>query len=428
MSVSYDVIRKKFPDVFCLDNLRRIHKRNQDDIIVSFVDFLMYAEDYYLIKYAGKLSKTAWWLFSLLKGLVRRDGYVKLSYSDIMAYYCIDGKSAISKPTFFKYVDELESFGLVRRYNNKKFFGTGYQNDSNTYVVISCAKEILDICREVAHGGSFRELVLESDNVAPVMDNVSDKPKKQINKNADMKAVYEDNKSYYEDCWSTIEDFFEFLGEGNKSGRISLSRKAKILSVMRDIDVDVSTVEYAVSQTIKRGIRSEKYFLKIIKNIYDDSSNDTQDVSGVQSRYMNREPNRECMSKERYIKERGYMLEDLEYHKYIIEEFDSVDERDMNDYERKLYRAARVLEHKAKAHKEGKKVSTERRMLLEEKYGIYERQRIEKNHDRTVTWFYDVERTKMVPIEDMRKIKRKHKDLFKMYKYMYPDGRYYDGL
>lgn len=125
------------------------------------------------------------------------------------------------------------------------------------------------------------------------------------------------------------------------------------------------------------------------------------------------------------------MLVDIGYYQYVIQDLKDIDERDMNDYERKLYKAARALEHKSNKHSEWAGYALKRREFLLKEYGIYECQCIEKNHDRSLTWAYkkySKNPEDMVPLSKMKEIKRKHKDLFKMYKYMYPDRRYYGGL
>lgn len=413
MEVSYDVIRRKFPDVFCVDNIRRIYKQNSDELSMSFVDFLFYTEDYYLLKYAGKLSKTAWWLFSLLKVLVRYNGFVKLSHKDVLSYFRIEGKEAISKPTFFKYIDELESFGIVRRYNNKRLFNTQYQNDSNTYVVISCVDEVLEICKRVTDRTSFRELVLGS-YVEPQV-----KKKKRKSDEKSDSDWYKEISAYYADIWPVFESFFEFLGKKNKTGRISLSRKVKIARFCYERDDCDENVTYAFYQQMKRNINNEKYAYAILKGMEGEVAPPIES-DGHSS------PVEMGMTKAEYEFHRNALLDgsNLDYYRELLNLLSGRDK--FNEYEQRLYDAATVISRKMEVHEDNFGRSDKRMDLLEDDYGIIERFTYDRKFNKIVTWFYRDD--SVVPLAVMRDIKQKHRQLFDFYKYEIPDGRYYNGL
>ena len=67
---------------YSISNLREIYKNN-DNIKLSFIDFIFCVEDYYTIAWSTRMSRNSWLIFSWLRTLVRYDGYVKLSFSDI---------------------------------------------------------------------------------------------------------------------------------------------------------------------------------------------------------------------------------------------------------------------------------------------------------------------------------------------------------
>ena len=140
---NYKYLKSKVSDFFCVDNLREIYESDDYDFRVSFVDFLMCIEDFYTFVYSPKLSKNSWLLFTWLRTLVRYDGYVRLSYKDVSSKFNDGNTVMMSKPTFFKCITELESYGLVKRLSNKKLFHNEYQNDTNTYIVISKIDDIL---------------------------------------------------------------------------------------------------------------------------------------------------------------------------------------------------------------------------------------------------------------------------------------------
>lgn len=67
--------------------------------------------------------------------------------------------------------------------------------------------------------------------------------------------------------------------------------------------------------------------------------------------------------------------------------------------------------------------------MLCEKYGIYEFVVIDRHFNRIISWRYGGdEDDELVPLNIMKQMKSKHKELFAMYKYEIPDVRYYDGL
>lgn len=426
MEISYDVIRRKFPNAFCVDNLRIVYKANRDELSMSFVDFLMYAEDYYVLKYSNVLSKTAWWLFSLLRHLVRYDGFVKLSYSDVMNYFG-GGESSISKPTFFKYIGELEQFGLVKRFNNKKLFDTKYQNDSNTYVVIGCIDEIVEICKQITDMKSFRANVLSDNDVG----EITQQTKRKLSDGKTDVEEYNELIDYYEPVISSIEDLFEFLGRQNKSGKIALSRKLKILNFLYEMEVYNEDIDYAVAQTIKKNIKSEKYFFGILRNMYknDEQSSDDEN-DDLRQKYANNDNTSSGMSYEEYLSERRLLLNSmdrLEHYKSVI--FRLKDKR-RNSYEQKLYNAAIIISNKIDGYSDayGER-SANRRMMLRKKYGIYEFTSIDKHFNRIILWRYgEDDDCEIVPLSVMKKIKADNKSLFDVYKYEIPNGRYYNGL
>lgn len=412
MEVSYDVIRRKFPDVYCVDNLRHIYKRN--DLSMSFTDFLLYVEDYYLLKYAGTLSKTGWWLFSLLRYLVRYDGFVKLSYKDILNRFRIEGKEAISKPTFFKYVDELESLGLIKRYNNKKLFNTNYQNDSNTYVVLGQVEDIVDICLQVTDRKSFEQLVL-GEEVKP-----EPKKKKKPKSGKSDAELYQEISTYYADIWPEVEKYFAFLGCKNKTKKIALSKKVRIAKFFYERDDYDESILYAMEQAMSRNIDKEAYMFAILRNIgegeipggYYDGGN-TQTISSMsEAEYKEQVHELMCGGNPFYYQE-------------LLERLSRRDS--LNEYEQRLYEVSMQISRKMDIHDANYDRMDIRRDLLDEKYGISEIIGWDKKFNHIIRWQY-IKGGKMVPLDVIKQIKQDHPDLFEFYKYEMPDRRYYNGL
>lgn len=254
----YKQLKSSVDDFYCMDNLRAIYSDDKNDIMISFVDFLMCIEDFYVFVYSHKVSRTAWMVFTWIKTLVRYDGCVKLSYKDIVNKFG-DG-NVLSKPTFFKYVAELESYGLIKRVANKRLFNSEYQNDANTYMVVSKVNEILPLLS----GMDSREDFYEELNLNFGVNVVAKEKVKKIQSNNDEKQyTYEQVMEEYVDVKTELNDFFLFLGSKNKSGKIAKSRQEKILNVIRNIYPYDDDLKYAISQTISKGVKNERYLYAI---------------------------------------------------------------------------------------------------------------------------------------------------------------------
>lgn len=418
--VKYKQLKSKADDFFCIDNLRAIYGDEKHKILISFVDFLMCIEDFYTFVYSHKVSRTAWMLFTWLKTLVRYDGCVKLSYKDIISRFG-DG-TVLSKPTFFKYISELESYGLIKRIMNKKLFNTEYQNDSNTYMVISKVNEILPLLHGIGNREEFYEVLSSNFGLKVVANEKANKNKSQKGNNKKYTYEYVMNEEYV-DVKTEIEDFFLFLGSANKSGKIAKSRKEKFLNIIMDIYPCNDDLNYAISQTISKGVKNEKYLYAILKNLYnldsdeDGEENDTE--KELKAKYKIKtafKGNSGKIDEDMYHQLAGMIVSKRSGYKTVfkkLKEYGIIKYGAGNQYEQRLVDACKKLKAKEMLLKKASCVRGDRMALLDE-YDIHEYVGFSSTFNESIYWYYGNDETNIVPLDVIKKIADDVPEMFEL--------------
>lgn len=416
---NYNYLKSKVSDFFCVDNLRTIYDSDEYDFRVSFLDFLLCIEDFYTFVYSPKLSKNSWLLFTWLRTLVRYDGYVRLSYKDVSSKFN-DGKSVMmSKPTFFKCITELESYGLVKRIANKKLFHSEYQNDVNTYIVISKIDDILPLLDGMKTQSEFYGILRKE------FFDVSQreiKPKKKQQQN-EMKYSYEDVMDEYEDVQQEILDFFTFLGSANKSGKIAKSRQLKILNYIREIYPYQEDLSYAITQTISKGVKSEKYLFAILRNLYDKEEKQDEDDNSVDTKLKKKYKSKTNtynqksvgIDKEQFNQLKSMILSKRSGYKKVLQklkELGIIDKGCSNAYEQKLLDACNKLKRKEEILKEASYIRGDRMEILE-RHNIHEYVDFDRTFNEIIYWYYGDDISDIVPLSVIDKLKKQYPNEFK---------------
>lgn len=415
---NYRYLKSKVSDFFCVANLRTIYESDKYDFRVSFLDFLMCIEDFYTFVYSPKLSKNSWLLFTWLRTLVRYDGYVRLSYKDVSSKFN-DGKSVMmSKPTFFKCVTELESYGLVKRISNKKLFNSEYQNDVNTYIVISKIDDILPLLDGMKTQSEFYDILRHE-----FFDIEKKEIKtKQTKTESNYQYTYEDVMQDYVAVENVIKDFFTFLGSANKTGKIAKSRQLKILNLVREIYPSDADLSYAITQTISKGIKNEKYLLAILRNLYGGNDEQTQqDENEVDAKLKRKYKTKNTynrthngMEKDQFITLQEMIFAKKSGYKKVLQklkELGIIDNGCSNTYEQKLLDACNKLKRKEKILKEASYIRGDRMAILEEK-GISEYVDLDKTFNEVIYWYYGDDESDIVPLSVIKKLGNKYPDAF----------------
>lgn len=423
----YTYLKSKVNDFFCIDNLREIYEDDTYDFRVSFLDFLLCIEDFYTFVYSPKLTKNAWLLFTWLRTLVRYDGYVNLSHKDVSNKFDDGNSKMMSKPTFFKCINELESYGLVKRISKKRLFNNKYQNDANTYIVISKMESIIPLLDGMQTQTEFYSIL--KNNFFDVKKKV--KPtKKQTKKESN----YEEFMSEYKSIKTEIKDFFEFLGSKNKSGKIAKSRMENIANVLMEIYPYDKDLSYAIGQTISKGVKNEKYLYAILRNIYNDAKeekSDNEKENELKQKY--KKQNKVSYQKNQGIDENRYkelakkILAKRTGYKFVLQELKEcgiIDSSIHNPYEQRLIDACNKRKQKEAMLKESSYNRSDRMAMLE-KYGVYECISYDnKTFNEAIHWVYEDD--SIVPLSVIDKIKKQNPKHFNFNKAQVVNGEIYN--
>lgn len=415
--LDYKYLKSKVSDFFCVENLREIYDMDKYDFRVSFLDFLLCIEDFYTFVYSPRLSKNAWLLFTWLRTLVRYDGYVRLSYKDVSSKFN-NGKSVMmSKPTFFKCVSELESYGLVKRVSNKKLFDAKYQNDVNTYIVISKIDDIVPLLNGMKTQSEFYGILRKE------FFSVDKKEvKKKTTTSATDKISGDKIMEEYKLVKQELLDLFSFLGSANKSGRIAKTRQENILNVIYEFYPHEDDLSYAISQTISKGVKNEKYLYAILRNMLEGETNEEVSTNDVDSKLKDKykakttysqKPN--GISQEQYIQFRTLILSKKSGYKKVLQKFKEtgiIDKGTANAQEQRLYDVCVKLKAKEDLLKQASYIRGDRMAILE-KHNIYEYVGSDKRFNEVIHWCYNSDDS-VVPLSVIKELSKKHPSEFKL--------------
>lgn len=405
---------------YSISNLREIYKNN-DNIKLSFIDFIFCVEDYYTIAWSTRMSRNSWLIFSWLRTLVRYDGYVKLSFSDISSKFC--DKNVISKPTFFKCINELDEMGLVKKVKNIKQFDSGYQNDTNTYIVLSKLDEMLPIIENVDKHENFYAILKEKySNI-----KAESKPKENTKKNTgEYKQEYEQFLKKYHKIKSEIIDFFEFLASGNKTGKIANSRKSNIINKIEEFQPSENDLSYCIQQTILKNAKSEKYLYAILRNIYQKPKAEKVDrkTKELQTKYKRTYPTKSNagfhLDNDTINKYKKELKASENAYKYIEPELQKIREKTEAELALvKLCDEARYREKMIEVY--DVKLGVKRKKFLRT-LGVYELSWRDENFNMLYAWSHDKwDETDLLSYKEIKQIADKYPKYFKFGKYQYMD-------
>ena len=193
----------------------------------------------------------------------------------------------------------------------------------------------------------------------------NEKPKSKKKSNISDKIRYKVlMKTAFKEIKSEMKEFFDFLGSYNKTGNIADSRKVKILEATKEYaDEDIV---YAMNLTMRNTVSGnnpyrERYFLKILKNLYEEeNTDDVNDVAvklskkadeKLKANNKNNKPNNNNGSKTKidiYKRDLERMKTISGYYQECLTKY----KNGSNDIEKKLYKFAISIKRKFDAFDE----------------------------------------------------------------------------
>lgn len=258
---------------------------------ISFDTFVSLLDDYYTIEYSGSLNRTTFLVFKFFLILTRYDGFIKISYDEFIKKFCCTG-AKIGKTTLRKCIQELIDKDLICAMETDNVLENGsYLNGCKVYGIVDKSNVIYQLCDiKLLHKqadiftlmslykkqDSKRKYLFNIDGLeVDTKENVKTTKKKKKSNLSDKTRYKALMKTLFKNIKNEMEEFFEFLGSYNKTGQIALSRKVKILDATKHYaDEDII---YAINLTMRNTLTGnnpyrERYFLKILRNLYDEDS------------------------------------------------------------------------------------------------------------------------------------------------------------
>ena len=396
--------------VFKYYDLKAVFKKSNPYKTLDFADFMEILNDYYRFKYAIYLSKTAWLVFEWIRFLCRFDGFVTISYKDVLKTFC-HGDLKISKPTFYKCIKELDDVGLIYKMGTHVVEDDRPSTTENAYGIVDMTERILEICDLVEKSGIHHLTVMKIYNIE--CEYPPETPKAQREEilkreRAEKKAhppkmIYRLLMAKMNDLSSTFNEFFDFLGSYNSSGKIALSRKIKILERFKyyyDGDFTNDDITDAIMRTMKNTVngknpKKENYTFSILRNMEDipeeKSDNEIANrLSEKASEKLNKDRKlkyvkpSDIVSADEFKKESKLLLTVEGYYRTALTKY----KNPQDENGKKLLKAAQIIKHKFDTYKQNITVETNRIKLLE-KHGIYEYAEYTKGWNRRIGWCDD---------------------------------------
>lgn len=406
---------------------------------LTFSDFLLLLDDFYLFAYSSKLKRSTWQVFNWLRYITRNDGFAKISYPDLIAMFCRGGEK-MSSPTFFKCIEELVENELILKVNTKRVYNGKYQNGDNAYAIVSKTDIIYSMC-DVLHETPGITPYEAYEKAIGLQPEEAKKVKPQPKEGSTGSKVSDKNKlklimvKDYRPVKDVVEKFFTFLGSYNKSNNIALSRKLDILVTIRDeyltIGFNLDDIVYAMKQTMAKtsnksqNFKRERYMFAILNNqieyeeeepeneVADKLSKEAQDEITVNYKggYY------DVLDEADYKVELKKISTISNYHKQVINAYgDKVD-----GYEAKLVSIAKLIDKKLENYASHKKMSIQRIRLLGG-HSIAEYVEFDNKWNRLISWVYE-EDEKPVPLSVLKEIKALRPEVFVFSKYELFDSK-----
>lgn len=374
---------------------------------ITFDKFLNVMNDYYLIKFSSSLSRNAWLVFCWLRSVSYEDGFVQDSYDSLVSLFCKYGGTKISKPTFFKCISELEKADLIVS------IGTKDKNLSGKNIYCICDKtyivyQLCDIIDGKVNMPTAMALdILEHKKQNTLFDVDENTPpktaKKKRHKLSDDKRYSLLMKSFFRPISNEIEDFFTFIGSYNRTGRISVSRKVKILLGLKEYlacDFELSDFVYAFNLTMKNTVRGnnpyrERYMFKVLENMceYEDVDNEVADELSKKAEKklssQHQKPHyqsRPSISKVEYDSEKQKLMRVEKHYRFVIDRYSK--DAPISEYEDNLYRLALAIKKKFDAYSANGDIDYERMMYLRG-LGYFEYFSYDSKWNRVFAWKTD---------------------------------------
>lgn len=337
---------------------------------ISFDKFLNLLDEYYLFTYSAKLSRNCWLVFQWLRYMSKRDGFVYASYDKIIEVFCKDGDK-ISKPTFFKCIDELVEKDLITSINTKTCLNGAMIKGCNIYGIVDKTYKVYEICDIIEHNSNINLIQaiyeIESKNKKPLFNVDGDNIKKS--KNNDKPKLKDEHKfkllmnTVFKDIKKDIEEFFVFIGSYNKTGKIALSRKLKILLGLKEYigyGFDLGDFVYAFNITMRNtklgnNPYRERYMFKILENMceYEEVDNEVAEELSkkandkLQKEYKSTNTKsfvRDGINQTTYNIEKNKIMSIENYYKTILSIYNK--DKPVNKYEEHLFKIARAVKVK----------------------------------------------------------------------------------
>lgn len=397
---------------------------------VTFDRFVNVMNDYYLINYSGVLSRNSWMVFSWILMLIVENGFVYDSYDTIVSTFCKQGNK-MSKPTFFKCIDELEKNDLISSIKTKK---GDTINGSKIYGVVDktfYAYQLCDIIENKPDMSTMEAIsVLNQRKQKTLFDIEGSEPKTEKKKK---KSKLSDDKKYallmtamFKPIESEINEFFEFISSYNKSKRIAVSRKLKIIRGLKQYlgyGFELSDFVHAFRVTMKNTVRGhnpyrERYMFKILENMCEPDEEVDNEVARElskkaeeklsaerdKSKLKYSKPSTPSTTKAQFNAERRRLMSVDHYYRNVI--YDYEHNSNPNDYDEYLYRLATAIKKKFDIHNSyDEKYWRQRHDCLADE-GYFEHEEFDNKWNRV--WSYEDSKGRYISQQEVEAILKKH--------------------
>lgn len=438
-----DIERDIGSKIFWIKEEQRLFNVNQKYKNLTFSDFLMTLDDFYMFTYSSKLKKSTWMVLCWLRYITRNDGFAKVSHKEMVNTFCRDGEK-ISSSTFFSCIDELIENEVIVKIKSKKVYNGLSQNDDNMYALISKSDIVYNMLDCIHNnpmlstfdayqqciGEVVEEKVEKVKTPQPVAgstgNKIKDKQKLKLLMAKDFRKIRE-----------TVDKFFTFLGSYNTSNVISNGRKLDILMTLKNeymsIEFTLEEIEAAMNKTMantvknsRKNFKREKYMFAILNAQieYEDEEPENSKATElakeaeekVKKSYFNKAKG---ITEEEYKEQVKKLSTILNHYNTVIHEYD---EDGISGLTEKLVKMAKFVAKKFKDYADFKKHSVARNKYLTSN-GIAELVEYDRKWNRVIEWVTDNDAEEPIPLSRIKELKEKNPSVFVFSKYEIFDGK-----